>query len=126
MWDWMDLGLCWVLGLQFIFWGFNGFFHWKSIPPSPPFIEHFSEACVQSKFIMPLVKILEIVGGVLLLTKYYAFLGLYLLAPIVVVISGLHWFHNQKKSWQVLLPISLPFAFLLIIRFEDWKNLFLR
>lgn len=126
MLDWIEFGLRWVLGLQFIFWGLNGFFHWKAIPPGPKAIEQFSEACIQSGFIMPLVKVLEIIGGALLLTKYSAGSGLFLLAPIVVIISGLHWVHNRANSAPVLVPITLPFVILIVLSFEEWSSLFLK
>lgn len=116
--------LRWVIGVQLTFWGLNGFFHWKPIPPSAEAINNFTEACIKSKFIMPTVKVFEIVFGIFLMTGFCTLLSLAALAPIIFVISGLHLCHN-KKSWQVIVPITLPFLTLVVLAYEKWKNLFL-
>jgi hypothetical protein len=59
----LEAGLRIILGFQLMFWGLNGFFNWVKIPPSGPVIENFVSACIQTKFIMPTVKIFEIVFG---------------------------------------------------------------
>jgi len=111
--EWVELIFRWILGGQLLFWGLNSVFHWIAIPPSNKVIEQFTEACFKTKFIMPTVKALEIVGGLLLLSGFYTHLALLALAPLIFVITGLHLFHN-KRSWEVLVPISLPYVVLLI------------
>jgi uncharacterized membrane protein YphA (DoxX/SURF4 family) len=117
-----ELTLRWILGLQLIFWGLNGFFHWKPIPPSAKVIDDFTAACMESRFIMPVVKVFEILFGIFLLANYAVPLALALLSPIVFVITGLHALHN-KKFWEVLVPISLPFIILVALHYEAWLNL---
>lgn len=121
---WLELIFRWILGLQLVFWGLNGFFHWKSIPPSTDFINRFSEICVQSRFIMPTVKVFEILFGFLLLTGTHTSLALIALGPIIFVVTGLHAVHNPQRSWEVVLPISLPFVGVLLLNFESWRGLF--
>lgn len=121
---WFEILLRWTLGLQLLFWGLNGFFHWKPIPPSSDFIGRFSDLCHESRFILPTVKIFEIVFGFLLLTGSGTLLALVGLAPIIFVISGLHAFHNNK-AWQVLLPITLPYLLLSILNWTMFKTLLL-
>ncbi|WP_413558935.1 DoxX family membrane protein [Bdellovibrio sp. HCB209] len=98
-----------AFGLQMAFWGLNGFFHWLKIPPSPPVIEKFVDACMETKFIMPTVKTLEILAGLSLVLGLAVPLNVMLMAPIVFVITLLHLLHNPKP-WGVVIPITLPFA----------------
>ncbi|WP_413289155.1 hypothetical protein [Bdellovibrio sp. HCB337] len=124
MLEWLEIFCRWVLGLQFLFWGLNGFFHWRPIPPSAQPINDFTEACIKTRFIMPTVKIFEIAFGALLLTGKATIVAWAALAPIVFIISGLHLLYN-KKYWEVLLPITLPFLLILVLNFEKWQNLLL-
>jgi uncharacterized membrane protein YphA (DoxX/SURF4 family) len=122
MGDWIELTCRWILGLQLTFWGLNGFFHWMKIPPSDDFITRFGDLCFESKFIMPTVKIFEILFGIALLTGWGTMLSLIMLGPIVFVISGLHLFHN-KKWWEVLIPISLPYLILVVLNISEFQVL---
>jgi uncharacterized membrane protein YphA (DoxX/SURF4 family) len=123
--SWIEILLRWILGLQFAFWGLNGFFRWLPIPPSSDFINRFSDLCYESGFILPTVKIFEIVFGLLLLSGSRTLIALIMLGPIVFVISGLHLFHNSRKSWQVLGPISIPYLLLVVLDWALFKNLLL-
>lgn len=120
--NYLELALRWILGLQLIFWGLNGFFNWLKLPPAPPVIEGFITACIESRFIMPTVKVFEIIFGLILLSGEGTPFGLIMLAPIIFVITGLHLIHN-KKAWEVLLPISLPFILLIVLHYEAWLKL---
>lgn len=112
--EYLDLALRWIFGLQIAFWGLNGFFHWVKIPPSAEVIEKFTQACIDTKFIMPTVKILEIAAGLLLLFNFSTALCLALLAPIMFVITGLHVFYNPKPG-AVLIPLVLPYSALWLL-----------
>jgi len=118
----LELLLRWLLGVQLTFWGLNGFFHWRPVPPSPPVIDRFVTACFESRFIMATVKIFEIVFGLFLILNFATPMALAMLAPIIFVITGLHLIHN-KRSWEVLLPISLPFLILIGLHYEAWLKL---
>jgi len=120
--EWLELGARWILGLQFIFWGANGFFHWKAIPPSSDFIQRFGDICIESRFIMPTVKVFEIVFGILLLTGFGTLIGLIFLGPIVFMITCLHIFHNPK--WPlVVLPILIPYLVVLLLHENHFQFL---
>lgn len=118
----LEMALRWILGTQLFFWGLNGFFQWKKVPPSSEIINQFTELCIQSKFIMPTVKTVEIVGGVLLVLNLATPLALVTLAPLIFVITGLHLFHN-KRWWEVIVPLSLPFITLMALHYESWQKL---
>jgi putative oxidoreductase len=77
-----------IVGLVFIVFGLNYFLNFMP-PPPPPVTEEaksFMAAIYPTKYLM-VVKILEIVGGVLLLTGRLAPLGLTILVPITVNIA---------------------------------------
>lgn len=117
MLDYIEIICRWVFGLQMAFWGLNGFFHWRAIPPSSEGVTRFVDACIETRFIMPTVKIIEIVGGIFLLCKFAVLLNLLIFAPIIFVITLLHLFHNPKP-WPVILPVTLPFLVVFAWHFQ--------
>jgi uncharacterized membrane protein YphA (DoxX/SURF4 family) len=121
---WVEILLRWFFGLQMVFWGLNGFFHWKPIPRSEDFITRFSDLCLESRFLLPTVKVFEIFFGALLLSGSGILVSLIFLGPIVFVITGLHLFHNPK-AWQVLLPITVPFLLIVILNWRSIQTLLL-
>lgn len=74
-----------ILGLIFVIFGLNGLFTFIPVPDFHPFMQQL----VDSNLIM-VVKILEIAGGVLLLTRRYILLAIIILGPIVVNILLYH------------------------------------
>lgn len=109
--DYIEIVFRWIFGLQMFFWGLNGFFHWVKNPPSSSRIEAFTQACIDTGFIMPVVKMLEILGGAFLLLQFGTTLTLVAFAPLIFVISGLHILHNPKP-WGVLATTTLPYLVL--------------
>lgn len=118
MFYYIELVCRWIFSLQMIFWGLNGFFNWINIPPSGEGVGKFVQACVDTRFIMPTVKILEIVCGILLLCNFLVILNIFIFAPIVFGITMLHVLHNPKP-WGVVLPIAVPFAIILGLNFHS-------
>jgi putative oxidoreductase len=94
-----------ALGLIFALFGLNGLLMivtGSGFIPMPPPAPEFGEAMgglFKLGYLMPLVKVLEIIGGVLLLIGIYKRLALTLLIPIIVNIVGVH---------LVLDPAGLP------------------
>lgn len=121
----LEIASRWILGLQLIFWGLNGFFNWKQIPPSDPRIERFVQACIEIRFLMPTVKCLEIIFGVILLTGYGTVLALVGIAPILFVICGLHILFN-KHSGRVVMPLALPYLIALMMNGAKFGTLFMQ
>lgn len=95
-----------VLGVIFAVMGFNGFFHFIPMPEMPEAAGGFMGALAATGYMMPLIKIVEIVGGLLLLMGRYIPLGIALLAPVIVNIVLFHLF---------LAPSGLPIALLLLV-----------
>ncbi len=98
-----------ALGLIFALFGLNGLMMimtGSGFIPMPPPAPEFGEAMgglFKLGYLMPLVKVLEIIGGVLLLIGIYKRLALIILIPIIVNIVGVH---------LVLDPSGLPIGIL--------------
>lgn len=105
----------WALGLFFVVFGLNGFFHF--IPPPadlPEAAVNFFGALAATGYMLPLIKGTELVGGALLLCTSTAPLGLILLAPVVVNIVLFHLF---------LAPSGLVFSLVIaaVNLFVAWR-----
>ena len=81
-----------LLGLIFTVFGLNGFLNFLPVPEMPEAGSNFIGALVASGYLMTLVKLVEVVGGVLLLIGRFVPLALTVLAPIVVNIFLFHLF----------------------------------
>ncbi|WP_291515813.1 hypothetical protein [Bdellovibrio sp. ArHS] len=112
--EYFEIAVRWAFAMQMVFWGLNGFFHWINIPPASPVIDRFVTACMETKFIMPSVKLIEIVFGLFLIMNFAVPLSLAAFAPLLFVITGLHLFHNPKP-WTVLILNTLPYCLLLTL-----------
>lgn len=108
--------LFYFIALQMIFWGLNGFFNWLPPPPSGEVIENFVKACYETRFIMPTVKLLELVAGVLLLIPQTQSLGVILITPIVFGITGLQVLHHPKPLF-IISVLIVPFWLLFALHF---------
>jgi putative oxidoreductase len=80
-----------LLGLIFINSGLNKFFNYLPMPEEIPakMAENF-EAFMTIGWLMPLIAVVEIVGGFLCLTRKYRTLGSVMLLPIMVGILLTH------------------------------------
>ena len=90
-----------LLGLMFVVFGSNIFFHFIPMPEQKPSLAtDFSKALMASHY-MYVVGFLQVAGGLLLLIGRYVPLGLMLLGPVIVNILLFHIF---------LEPTGLPMA----------------
>lgn len=108
-----------LLGLVFVVFGLNFWLKFIDIP-SPPALSPaaaFMGALYGSGF-LTLVKVLEIVGGALLLSGRYVNLALLLLGPIVVNIALYHFF-LVKDGYGMAIGLVV----LLTILIADRKDL---
>lgn len=79
-----------ALGLVFTVFGLNGFLHFLPQPPLPESAVAFMTGLVSTGYFFPLLKGMEVLAGVLLLTGSAVPLALVLLAPIVINIAAFH------------------------------------
>lgn len=116
--------ICRVLvGLNFFFFGLNAFFNWVPLPPSEPKMEKWIQALIQTGFVMPLIKVMEVLCGFLLLINQYSLLALFMLAPIVLMIVLSHLFLNGKRGYGITAFTLIPYI-ILIISYADQLNEF--
>ena len=82
-----------LLGVIFVVFGLNMWFHFIPIPPFPEDSQAgaFMGAIYMTGF-LTVVKVLEVTGGLLLLTGRYTNLALALLGPVIVNIALFHIF----------------------------------
>jgi uncharacterized membrane protein YphA (DoxX/SURF4 family) len=78
-----------LLGLVFVVFGLNGFFHFLPQPPAPPRAMAFAGALAATGYFFPLLKATEVAAGALLLAGFVP-IALVLLAPIIVNIVAFH------------------------------------
>ena len=79
-----------LLGVYFLIFGLNGFFHFLPQPPMPDEAGKTIGAIFTPSYQMPLVKAIETISGIALLTNRFAALALILLAVITVQILLFH------------------------------------
>jgi putative oxidoreductase len=90
-----------LLGLVFLVFGLNKFFHFIPNPAVPPAAMNFFGALFRTGYFIPLLASTEIVSGALLLTGTLIPFALVLIAPVIVNIFMFHLF---------LAPSGLPLA----------------
>ena len=94
-----------LLGLAFLVFGINGFFTFIEPPPMEGDAQQFVNILLSSGYLY-VVKILEVAGGLMLLSGRFVPLGLCLLCPVIVNILLFHAF---------LEPSGLPMAVVLCL-----------
>jgi putative oxidoreductase len=94
-----------LMGLIFLVFGLNGFFHFIPMPPPTGIAAQWTEAMAASNYMVP-VFLLQVVGGALLLANRYVPLALTILGPILVNILIFH---------VTMAPSGLPLALIVTI-----------
>ncbi|XGC80603.1 DoxX family membrane protein [Bdellovibrio bacteriovorus] len=108
----------WSFGLQMVFWGLNAIFNWVKPPTPSPRMDAFIGSCVDTQFIMPTVKFIEIVFGAFLVLGFLVPLSLIVFAPLMFVLTGLQIFLNQRPV-GFLVTFFVPYLILLILHREN-------
>jgi uncharacterized membrane protein YphA (DoxX/SURF4 family) len=104
-----------VLGSIFVLFGLNGFLHFLPQPPSPPAAAAFGGALAATGYMFPLIKGIEVLTGLLLLSGRFVPLALILLAPVVVNIVAFHLFLAPAG-------LALPFVVLALGLYLAWTE----
>jgi putative oxidoreductase len=94
-----------LLGVIFLVFGLNGFFHFIPMQPMPAAAGQFMGAIYGTGY-LTVIFVLEIVPAILLLAGRYVALALVLLGPVIVNILLFHAF---------LAPSGLPIALLVVV-----------
>jgi uncharacterized membrane protein YphA (DoxX/SURF4 family) len=89
-----------LLGLLFLIFGLNGFFHFIHMPPPTGMAAQYYGVLFTTHYLV-LVFLLQVIGGALLLANRFVPLALVLLGPILVNILMFH---------SLMAPQGLPLA----------------
>ena len=100
-----------LLGLLFVVFGLNGWLHFIPLPPREGRAAEFIGAMIATGY-FNVILVLQVVGGLLLLTGISVPLGLILLGPVIVNILMFHLFMD-KKGIGLALFILVLWLFLL-------------
>ena len=94
-----------ILGLIFLVFGLNGFFHFLSMPAPTGVAGQFMGALFVSHFLI-VIFVIQLIGAVLLLINRYVPLALTLLAPIIFNILLFH---------LLIAPNGIPLAIIVTV-----------
>ena len=108
-----------IFGLGFLVFGLNGFINFMPTPPVSPEAGAMLGALAKTGYFFPMIKVLEILIGILILTGFFVPLAITAAFPILIGITTIHIFLN---------PTGLPMMILLhvlhgILVKGYWKNL---
>ncbi len=99
--------VCLLFGLMFINAGLNKFFNYMPMPKDmPASMQKLMAAFMQIGWLIPLVAVVEIVGGVLVIFSKYRALGAIIIFPVMIGILLVNIFNA---------PSGLPIALVLLI-----------
>jgi uncharacterized membrane protein YphA (DoxX/SURF4 family) len=100
-----------LLGLVFLVFGLNGFFHFIPQPKDamPAAAMDFFGALLKTGYMIPLIFTAQTLGGALLLLNCFVPLALALLAPVVVNIILFHVFLAPSGIPVALVVVALEF-----------------
>jgi hypothetical protein len=103
-----------LLGLIFFVFGLNGFLGFLPQPPMTPEAGAFAGALAATGYMFPLIKSIEVLVGIALLSNRFVPLALTVLAPITVNIFAFHAFLSPGLALPVVivaLQLFLAYAY---------------
>lgn len=96
-----------ILGFLYFAFGLNGFFHFRPLPKMNPEMEKFSEALVNTKIILPVVKGFEVTFGLALLLNQWTLLATVALLPISFFIVVAHLRFNRPQGYGMAALVGI-------------------
>lgn len=112
-----------IYGLMFFVFGLNGFFYFIPLPTPTPEAGAFVQALMATGFIFPMIKCIEILVGISLLTGRYTTLALVVITPILIVITSFHLFLDHSGLSNAIFMVFLH-IFLTNGHWKYYKELF--
>ncbi|MCW8312787.1 MauE/DoxX family redox-associated membrane protein [Sphingobacterium thalpophilum] len=108
--------LCILFGLLFINAGLDKLLHYMPVPPMDINMQKVFEAFITIRWLLPLVAIIEIIGGALFLFPRTRTVGALVILPILIGI----FIHNMIFAPGGLLFWAPLFLIWLWVVFENW------
>ena len=110
--------VCLLFGLMFINAGLNKFFNYMPVPKDmPKSAMAMFGALMQIKWLMPLIGIAEIVGGILIIIPRYRALGAIIIFPVMIGILLTAISLSSGLAMVVVL-----FVILIWVIIENWSK----
>lgn len=106
-----------LLGLIFTIFGLNGFLNFLPMGTMPEPAMKLAMAMMESGYLMSLIKGVEVISGILLLSGFFVPLAMLLLSPVIVNIFLFHAFLAPGNggmivpSLIVILQIALAYQY---------------
>lgn len=114
-----------ILGLLFLVFGVNFFFHFIPQPMPPEQAMKFMGGLMAAPYFFPLMKGIEILAAILLLANFAVPFALILLSPIVVQIFLYHTILDPSGAPLAIVLVALT-GFLGFAYFDRYRSLFTR
>ena len=92
----VHLGARLIFGAIFLIFGLNGFLKFLPTPPMSPEAGALLGAFAKTGYFFPMIKIIEIITALMILTNRLSALGTVLIFPILVGITTIHIFLNPE------------------------------
>ena len=92
---------------MFTVFGLNGFLHFLPMQPTPGPAGDFAMALLATGYFFPVLKTVEVISGLLLLSGRLVPLALVLLAPIVVQIALFHFVLTPGQVGMAVVLVAL-------------------
>ena len=112
-----------LMGLLFLFASITFLFKLITPPPLTGAMKTFNDGLTASVYLMPTVKVIELICGLAFLTGRFVPLATVLMAPIIVNIFGVHLFLG-REGLPLAIILVLANAFLAYHHRESYKPLF--
>jgi putative oxidoreductase len=111
-----------LMGLLFIFGSVVYFFNLIQPPPMEGAIKTFNEGLAASGYFFTLLKLTELICGLLLVTGYFVPLALVVLSPIIINILMVHLFLD-RSGLPVAIFLVLANSFIAYFYRDAFKHL---
>lgn len=111
-----------LLGLIFFVFGLNGFLHFIPMPPPSGESGAFLMALFATGYMFPLIKGVEVIGGLLLLANRAVPFALVILAPISINIAAYHIV--LEPGYGMVVTLGVLSTYLAYVHREHFSPLF--
>ncbi|WP_128895003.1 DoxX family membrane protein [Longirhabdus pacifica] len=112
-----------LLGVMFLFFGFNGIFEFMEVPEYDGTAKLFMDGLVASEYMFPFIGVIEIIAGIGLIFNVFVPLVLILIFPIV---SNMVMFHIflELEGIGFSLVLFILVIFFMFVNLKNYKPLF--
>lgn len=102
-----------LLGGMFFVFGLNAYFNWWALPAASEKMNRFGESLYATEIILPVVKVFEVLFGLLLILNQFSFLATLALSPICFFIVLSHAYYNRRQGWGMISFVAINWLVLL-------------